>query len=115
VSKKQSLWKLKEMFSLGQKSFGENYVQELLQKQDELSDLPIEWHLIGPLQSNKVSKVVGKIKLIHSVSNLKLVRLISNKAKEQNIIQNILLQINTSGEISKSGASLEESSEFIRE
>ncbi len=115
VSKKQSLWKLKEMFALGQRSFGENYVQELLQKQESLSDLAIEWHLIGPLQSNKVSKVVGKVRLIHSVSNIKLVKQIANKAKEQNITQDILLQINTSGEISKSGVSLESSSEFIRE
>lgn len=115
VSKKQSLWKLKEMYALGQRCFGENYVQELLQKKDELSDLDIEWHLIGPLQSNKVSKVVGKVSLIHSVSNIKLVRQISNKSKELGIHQNILLQINTSGELSKSGVSLDMSSDFIEE
>lgn len=115
VSKKQPLWKLKEMVAAGQKSLGENYVQELLQKQEELKDLNIDWHLIGPLQSNKVSKIIGKVSLIHSVSNLKLAKFISEKCKEKNIIQNVLLQINTSGEVSKSGMDLENSAEFIRE
>lgn len=115
VSKKQSLWKIKEMFAVGQKSFAENYVQELLQKQEELSDLNIDWHLIGPLQTNKVSKIIGKVGLIHSVSNLKLAKAISERCKEKGIIQNVLLQINTSGELSKSGMSLENGTEFIRE
>jgi len=115
VSKKQSLSKLKEMVSLGQKSLGENYVQELLQKQEELSDLTIDWHLIGTLQSNKVSKIIGKLNLIPSVLNLKLAKIISEKAKENDIVQNVLLQINTSGEASKSGMDLKDSQKFIRE
>lgn len=115
VSKKQSLNKLKEMVSLGQKSLGENYVQELLQKQETLSNLNIDWHLIGPLQSNKVSKIIGKVSLIHSVSNIKLAKIISEKAKENGIVQNVLLQINTSGEASKNGVDLKDSEKFIRE
>jgi pyridoxal phosphate enzyme (YggS family) len=115
VSKKQPITKIETMVSLGQKSFGENYVQEFLEKKELLKNKNIEWHLIGPLQSNKVTKVIGEVKLIHSVDNLKLAKVISEKAKEKNITQSILLQINTANEASKSGMGLDQSDDFFKE
>lgn len=115
VSKKQSVEKIKSMFDLGQRAFGENYVQEFLEKKEILKNKNIEWHLIGPLQTNKVSKIIGEVDLIHSVDNLKLAKTISAKAKAKGVIQNILLQINTSGEGSKSGFEMDKSNDFIDE
>ncbi len=114
VSKKQSVEKIVQMFELGQKAFAENYVQEFLQKKEEINK-NIEWHMIGPLQSNKVSKIVGEVELIHSVDDVKLAKIISEKAKEKGITQKILLQINASGEKSKSGVFLKDSEKFIEE
>lgn len=115
VSKKQSLEKIKNMYDLGQRSFAENYVQEFLEKLDSLEGKKIEWHMIGPLQTNKVTKIIGKIDLIHSVDNLKLAKFISEKAKENNIVQKILLQINVAGEQSKSGVNVKNAQKFIED
>lgn len=115
VSKKQPTEKLKQIYKLGQIDFGENYVQELLEKQSELVEYKIKWHLIGPLQTNKVNKVVGKVDLIHSVDNLKLAHALSEKCKDRGIVQAILLQINIAGEGTKSGVTFTESENFIRE
>lgn len=114
VSKKQSIEKIEKMYELGQTAFAENYVQELLQKKDEIKT-KLEWHMIGPLQSNKVSKIIGEVELIHSVDSLKLAEVISEKALEKGTTQKILLQINTSGETSKSGIDIKESSRVIEE
>ena len=114
VSKKQSVEKILKIFELGQRCFAENYVQEFLQKKEEISK-NIEWHMIGPLQSNKVSKIVGEVELIHSVDDLKIAKVISEKAKEKGIIQKVLLQINASGEESKSGVFLKDSEKFIED
>lgn len=107
VSKKQSSEKIKTLYSQGQRAFGENYVQEALEKKSQL-DLDIEWHFIGHLQSNKVKEVVGKFALIHSVDSLKLAQLIDKKAAELGTIQKILLEINIGNEATKSGFSIEE-------
>jgi pyridoxal phosphate enzyme (YggS family) len=115
VSKKQSVEKIKLMMDLGQKAFGENYVQEFLEKKELLKNKNIEWHLIGPLQSNKVSKILGEVSLIHSVDSLKLAKIISEKAKEKNLIQDILLQINVSNEASKSGMDINQSDALFAE
>lgn len=115
VSKKQPIEKIEKMYELGQKLFAENYAQEFLEKKEKLNDKKIEWHLIGPLQTNKVSKVVGEAYLIHSVDSLKLAKILSEKSKEKSLKQNILLQINVSGENSKSGFSENEIAEFISE
>ena len=71
VSKGQSVERIREAAATGQKAFGENYVQEAVQKMERLPAL--EWHLIGPLQSNKVRQVVGKFALIHSVDRASLI------------------------------------------
>lgn len=115
VSKKQSVEKIIEMYDLGQRAFAENYVQEFLEKKELLENKKIEWHMIGPLQSNKVSKIIGEVELIHSVDNLKLAKIISEKAGQKSTTQDILLQINVSGEDSKSGVNFENAREFIEE
>lgn len=105
VSKLQTQIKIRSAFSEGQIYFGENYVQESLQKQEELKDLNIHWHFIGHLQKNKVKQIVGKFDLIHSVDSLELAQKISTEAAKLNITQKILLQVNLAGEESKGGFS----------
>lgn len=103
VSKKQSPEKINNLYHQGQKSFGENYVQEALQKIDLLALPEIDWHFIGHLQTNKVKDVVGKFSLIHSVDSLKLAQHIAKKAKDLNTTQSLLIEINIGSETSKSG------------
>ncbi len=104
VSKLQSLEKIQALIHQGQIDFGENYVQEALKKQEALqSQEQLKWHMIGPLQSNKVKDVVGKFELIHSVGSMKLARLISERATQLGLKQKILLQINLANEETKNG------------
>lgn len=114
VTKTHGVDKIKEVYDYGLRDFGENKVQELLEKVDLLND-DINWHLIGHLQSNKVNKIVGKVKLIHSVDSLKILKKINNRAKSLGIIQDCLIQVNVSKEESKSGIYVEEIEEFIEE
>lgn len=108
VSKLQSVEKIRALYSEGQRLFAENYVQEALEKQQELSDLKIEWHLIGSLQRNKVKMVVGKFSLIHSVDSLALAETIDRKASEMGLQQKVLFQLNLAGEETKGGLSEED-------
>ncbi len=95
--------------SLGQKSFAENRVQELLAKQAELATLSdISWHLIGTLQANKVRKVVGKVELIHSVSSVALLERIERIAGEEAVKQDLLLQVKLAKDDNKQGLGAEE-------
>lgn len=114
VSKKQPLDKIESIFHKGQLDFGENYVQEFLDKKTLLQHLDINWHLIGPLQANKVNKVVGKVSLIHSVSDLKIAQKISEAALAQNKFQRILVQVNAASEETKSGIELSEVGDFLK-
>ncbi len=82
---------------------GENRVQELLEKLPSLSDLPIEWHFIGQLQSNKVKSLLPHVKLIHSLDRLSLAEEIQKQAEKLSLEVNVLIEINTSGESSKGG------------
>jgi pyridoxal phosphate enzyme (YggS family) len=107
VSKTQSIEKIKAVFQAGHRQFGENYVQEALDKQDQLVDLKIAWHFIGGLQKNKVKLVVGRFELIHSVDDIELARKISNVALAKQVEQKCLLQINIGDESSKGGFSPE--------
>lgn len=101
VSKTVAVPKIKEAVSLGITELGENRVQELGEKYGEIDG--VNWHLIGHLQTNKVKYIVDKVKLIHSVDSIKLADEIEHRAKLKNITVNILLQVNVSGEESKSG------------
>lgn len=106
VSKKQSVEAITQLYQQGQNLFGENYVQEALEKMDQIK-FPVAWHFIGHLQSNKVKDVVGKFELIHSVDSLKLAQKIDKRAKELKLTQKILVEVNVGQENSKSGFSME--------
>lgn len=103
VSKLQPIEKIKELHAEGQIDFGENYMQEALEKIETLKDLNLKWHLIGPLQKNKVKFLKTNFAYVHSVDSIELAELISKKAVEINHKQKIFLQINISGEQTKSG------------
>ena len=89
-------------YNLGIRDFGENRVQEALPKLEALPK-DIRWHFIGHLQSNKVKDVVGKFKLIHAADSLKLLEKINSRAAELRIIQDVLIEVNVSGEETKYG------------
>lgn len=96
--------------------FGENKAQEIAKKTEEgrQSELPIRWHLIGTLQRNKIKLVVGRVALIHSVHDIKVMDAINRKAEEEGLVQPILLQLNISQEASKHGFLLNEADEAVR-
>ena len=98
----------REFAEAGHRVLGENRPQQLWQKQDELADLNIEWHLIGHLQRNKAKRTVELATLIHSVDSLRLLKSIDGHAAQQNKIARVLLEINVSGEEAKHGFSHEQ-------
>lgn len=104
VSKTRSIDEVKEMYDLGQRIFGENRVQELLDKKDELPQ-DIEWHLIGHLQRNKVKYIAPFISLIQGVDSLRLIKEINKEAKKNNKLIDCLLQFHIAQEESKFGIS----------
>ena len=108
VSKAQLADKLREAYQAGQKAFGENYVQEALNKQQELSDLPIEWHFIGPIQSNKTQLIAQHFDWVHSVDRLKIAERLSSARSASLTPLNVCIQINSSAESTKSGVNLTE-------
>jgi pyridoxal phosphate enzyme (YggS family) len=112
VSKGRSVEKIQEAVRAGQKVFGENRAQELRDKSERL-EIDLEWHFIGHLQRNKVNMVVGKTVLIHSVDSRRLVETIAARAASLGITQEILLQVNVSGEESKYGMEEEETSAIL--
>ena len=103
----------------GQVDFGENYVQEALQKRQDLVAQPqcrdIRWHMIGHLQRNKVKYIVDKVYLIHSVDSLRLAEEISREAVKKQVEVNILIEVNVAQEESKFGTTVEETATLIRE
>lgn len=103
VSKLQSAAKIRALAMQGQLAFGENYVQEAIEKIETLRDLTIEWHFIGHLQKNKVKQVVGNFAYIHSVDSVELAEKISQQAGKLNLRQKILLEVNIANEASKAG------------
>ncbi len=98
----------------GQRAFGESYVQEALAKQAELFDLALEWHFIGPLQSNKTRPVAESFSWVHSVERLKIAERLSDQRPTHLPPLNICLQVNVSGEASKSGCVPEEAPALCR-
>ena len=103
VSKLHPASDVRALAESGQTEFGENYVQEALGKQDELAGLPVNWHFIGGLQSNKAKYVAGNFTLVHSVDSSKLAQALHKKAASLGLVQDILLQVNIAGEVQKSG------------
>jgi pyridoxal phosphate enzyme (YggS family) len=103
VSKTRPAPDLRELFLCGQAAFGESYVQEALPKQDQLADIALDWHFIGPLQSNKTRTVAERFAWVHSVERLKIAERLSAQRSPALPPLNVCLQINVSGEASKSG------------
>ncbi len=108
VSKTHPASYVREAYEAGLTLFGENRVQEAEKKILELEDLPIEWHLIGHLQSNKVKKAFSLFRMIHSVDRVKLIRGLEEEGEKRGEEKDILLQVNVSGEASKFGVSQKE-------
>ena len=107
VSKAQTADKLRTAYLAGQRAFGENYLQEAINKQAELSDCAIEWHFIGPIQSNKTALIAQHFDWVHSVDRLKIAARL-NEARPQNAAPlNVCIQINSSDEASKSGVDID--------
>jgi pyridoxal phosphate enzyme (YggS family) len=105
VSKNFPVSDLEEAYRCGQVSFGENRVQELQEKWRGSAhlDIEIDWHFVGMLQRNKVRFIIGKVSLIHSVGSIRLIRTIERLAAQEDIVQDVLLQVNISGEETKQG------------
>jgi len=105
VSKTKPAAAIREAFACGLADFGENYLQEALLKQAELADLPLTWHFIGPIQSNKTRPIAEHFDWVHSVDRLKVAQRLSEQRPANLPPLNVLLQVNVSGEDSKSGCS----------
>ena len=110
VSKTQPLERIQEAVAAGQKAFGENYVQEAVQKMEGVpaSSSPLEWHLIGPLQSNKTRLAAERFDWVQTVASEKIARRLSEQRPAHLPLLNVLIQVNASGEASKSGLALDE-------
>ncbi|MBO5426733.1 MAG: YggS family pyridoxal phosphate-dependent enzyme [Lachnospiraceae bacterium] len=102
VSKTKPLSDIEELITYGVKEYGENKVQELCDKYENVST-PVNWHLIGHLQTNKVKYIVDKACLIHSVDSIKLAKEIEKEATKKNVVANILIQVNIAHEDTKFG------------
>lgn len=112
VSKTKPVSMLKEAYDAGIRDFGENKVQEILEKYDQLPE-DIRWHMIGHLQRNKVKYIIDKVCLIHSVDSLRLAEEISKEAVKHNLTMPILIELNIGEEESKFGLSLSDCEEMI--
>lgn len=103
VSKTKPAAAVREAYAAGLRDFGENYLQEALEKQAELSELPLIWHFIGPIQSNKTKPIAEHFAWVHSVDRLKIAQRLSEQRPTGLPPLNICLQVNVSAEDSKSG------------
>lgn len=105
VSKTKPASSVREAFEAGQMVFGESYVQEFLQKHGDpmLELLPLQWHFIGHLQSNKIRLIIGRVTLIHGIDKISTAEELSRIAVRENLRPEYLLEVNTSGEASKYG------------
>jgi PLP dependent protein len=113
VSKTKPASDIQELYDLGQRIFGENYVQELTEKQPQLP-ADIEWHYIGHLQSNKVKYIAPFVSLIHAVDSFRLLQEINKQATKNNRIINVLLQLHIADEETKFGMDEKDITEFMQ-
>ncbi len=112
VSKKKPATQIEALYHLGHRAFGESYVQEAVEKIEALAALPIEWHFIGPIQSNKTRLIAEHFDWVHSVASLKVAQRLSDQRGEDQPPLNVLIQVNISNEISKSGIPMDEAIEL---
>lgn len=103
VSKKQPLERIRALIDEGQNCFGENYVDEALAKMDALSDIDLEWHFIGPVQSNKTRQLAERFDWVQSVDRAKIVRRLNEQRPPERGALNLLIQVNLDGEEQKAG------------
>ncbi|MDP2805709.1 MAG: YggS family pyridoxal phosphate-dependent enzyme [Gallionellaceae bacterium] len=106
---------VREAYAAGQRAFGESYVQEAVDKINALHDLPLEWHFIGPIQSNKTRDIAANFSWVHGVDRLKIAQRLSEQRPADLPPLNICLQVNVSGEASKSGIAPAEAEALARE
>lgn len=115
VSKTRPASDIREAAALGLSDFGENYLQEALDKMAALQDLPLRWHFIGPIQSNKTRPIAEHFDWVHSVDRLKIARRLNEQRPPERPPLQVCLQVNISGEQSKSGVTLTELPQLARD
>ncbi len=115
VSKTVDSMRAKEAVEAGIINLGENRVQELIKKYDELNCTDVKWHMIGHLQKNKVKYIIDKTVLIHSLESIDLAEEINKRAVKNNLIANVLIELNIGEEASKFGINEENVYDFIKE
>ncbi|TCB67155.1 YggS family pyridoxal phosphate-dependent enzyme [Acinetobacter sp. ANC 4178] len=114
VSKTHPSEVLREMYATGQREFGENYLQEALEKIETLADLEIEWHFIGHVQRNKTKHLAEKFAWVHGVDRLIIAERLSSQRLDSQPPLNICLQVNIDGQDSKDGCQPEEVAELVQ-
>ena len=114
VSKTQPVEVLKEAYDIGARIFGENKVQEIMDKYEALPE-DISWHMIGHLQRNKIKYIIDKVDLIHSVDSIRLAEAIEKEAAKKDIIMDILLEVNVAKEDTKFGLMPEDVENVVKE
>jgi len=114
VSKAQPADKIRQLFAAGQTAFGENYLQEALLKQAQLGDLELQWHFIGPIQSNKTAEIARQFDWVQSVDRVKILQRLSRQRPDDLPNLNICLQVNIDREKQKAGAAPEEVPELAQ-
>lgn len=115
VSKRHPVEAIIEAYESGQRAFGENYVQELIEKAQALSELEIDWHFIGPLQSNKTKQIAEVASWVHTIDRFKIAQRLNNQRPENLSPLSVCIQVNISGEASKSGISVDQLPELTKQ
>lgn len=115
VSKTRSVDEIMTAYNAGQRHFGENYCQEAVEKIDAIGQNEIIWHFIGPIQSNKTSLIAQYVDWAHTIDRIKIARRLNESRPDDAAALNICIQVNISGEESKSGISLNSVDDFINE
>lgn len=114
VTKTFPAGQIRAAYQLGVEDIGENYVQESLEKREQLKDIPVRWHFIGHLQSNKARQIAGWVTLIHSLESLSLAKELDRQAEKLGRSPEVLVEVNTTGESSKYGIAPEQTVSFVR-
>ena len=113
VTKTRSAGEVEAAFNLGVRHVGENYLQEAIDKKVGLSEVPLVWHFIGHIQSNKAKTIAEHFDWVHSVDRRKVIERLAKSASDQGRVLNVCLQLNIDQEIQKSGASIAEVAELV--
>ncbi len=115
VSKTRTVDEIMAAINEGQCHFGENYCQEAIEKIENIKHAGVIWHFIGPIQSNKTTQIAQNFDWVHTLDRIKIARRLNETRPESAGPLNVCVQINISGETSKSGISLDETTDFIKE